>query len=53
MKYFFVISVMFIFNVVALAQKPRARDLGIPFTGETGKFNAIRNLVQFMLIGIV
>ena len=44
MKYFFVISVMFIFNVVALAQKPRARNLGIPFTGETGKFNAITDV---------
>ncbi|WP_339631144.1 P1 family peptidase [Bizionia echini] len=44
MKYFFVISVMFIFNVVALAQKPRARDLGIPFTGETGKFNTITDV---------
>jgi L-aminopeptidase/D-esterase-like protein len=27
-----------------LAQKPRARDLGIPFRGETGPFNAITDV---------
>ncbi|MEC7263798.1 MAG: hypothetical protein VXW38_08665 [Bacteroidota bacterium] len=26
---------------ISYAQKPRARDLGIPFVGEPGKFNAI------------
>ena len=26
------------------AQKPRARDLGVPFTGTTGKFNAITDV---------
>jgi D-aminopeptidase len=30
--------------VVAFAQKPRARDIGIPFTGTTGKFNAITDV---------
>ena len=28
----------------SLAQKPRARDLGIPFTGKTGKLNAITDV---------
>ena len=26
------------------AQKPRARDIGIPFDGTTGKFNAITDV---------
>lgn len=28
----------------AVAQKPRARDLGIPFTGTTGQFNSITDV---------
>jgi D-aminopeptidase len=30
--------------VVVFAQKPRARDIGIPFTGTTGRFNAITDV---------
>ena len=29
---------------IAYGQKPRARDLGIPFTGETGELNAITDV---------
>lgn len=29
---------------VAAAQKPRARDIGIPFDGTPGKFNAITDV---------
>lgn len=31
-------------QIVALAQKPRARDLGIPFEGIPGKYNAITDV---------
>lgn len=31
-------------SVTAFAQKPRARDLGVPFTGTTGQFNAITDV---------
>jgi D-aminopeptidase len=30
--------------VVVFAQKPRARDIGIPFNGTTGRFNAITDV---------
>jgi len=32
------------FQLPALAQKPRARDIGIPFEGTPGKFNAITDV---------
>lgn len=38
-----VISIILTFSL-AYGQKPRARDLGVPFTGETGKFNAITDI---------
>jgi L-aminopeptidase/D-esterase-like protein len=31
-------------QLIAVAQKPRARDIGIPFEGTTGKFNAITDV---------
>lgn len=31
-------------SATAFAQKPRARDLGVPFTGTTGQFNAITDV---------
>ncbi len=49
MKYqiiiFFKLSILLLFTIPTFAQdKPRARDLGIPFNGETGKFNAITDV---------
>lgn len=39
------ISVLYFCSIVqAQAQEPRARDLGIPFTGKIGKFNAITDV---------
>jgi L-aminopeptidase/D-esterase-like protein len=38
-----IFTLLFTF-VQALAQKPRARDLGIPFTGTPGEFNAITDV---------
>ena len=32
------------FGFSPVAQKPRARDLGIPFEGRPGKFNAITDV---------
>lgn len=34
----------FLLSVSATAQKPRARDIGIPFDGQPGKFNAITDV---------
>ncbi len=31
-------------HFIAAAQKPRARDIGIPFEGITGKYNAITDV---------
>ena len=31
-------------SITAFAQKPRARDIGIPFTGTPGKYNAITDV---------
>ncbi len=38
----FIFALLFCFNL--LAQKPRARDIGIPFEGTPGKFNAITDV---------
>ncbi|HEY8225618.1 MAG TPA: P1 family peptidase [Pyrinomonadaceae bacterium] len=38
-----IISLFFLFGIAA-AQKPRARDLGIPFDGTPGQFNAITDV---------
>jgi D-aminopeptidase len=37
------IAFLFIYSV-SIAQKPRARDLGVPFVGEPGAFNAITDV---------
>lgn len=37
------IAFLFIYSV-SIAQKPRARDLGVPFVGEPGEFNAITDV---------
>jgi D-aminopeptidase len=37
-------AVLFLKLDTAQAQKPRARDLGVPFTGATGKLNAITDV---------
>jgi L-aminopeptidase/D-esterase-like protein len=36
--------VLLLISVLSIAQKPRARDIGIPFEGTTGKFNAITDV---------
>ena len=41
--FYFILIPMFIGQTV-LAQKPRARDIGIPFDGTPGKFNAITDV---------
>ena len=40
------ITILFIilFSTYSYGQKPRARDLGVPFVGETGQFNAITDV---------
>lgn len=35
---------LFICSAMLLAQKPRARDLGVPFDGKTGPYNAITDV---------
>lgn len=50
MKVFFVIVFLFSFQFHIHAQKPRARDMGIPFDGITGKFNSITD-VQGVEVG--
>lgn len=35
---------LLLISVLSVAQKPRARDIGIPFEGTTGKFNAITDV---------
>jgi L-aminopeptidase/D-esterase-like protein len=40
----FSISLLVMIQVIVHAQKPRARDIGIPFKGKTGKFNAITDV---------
>lgn len=44
MKYLFFILFVFCQWAISSAQKPRARDLGIPFNGTTGKYNAITDV---------
>lgn len=44
MKNVFTLALLCIFCYSAYAQKPRARDLGVPFAGTTGQFNAITDV---------
>lgn len=44
MKIIIAISVIMSLSSLMYGQKPRARDLGIPFVGTTGQFNAITDV---------
>ena len=44
MKLFLLAAVLFFCKSYTVAQKPRARDIGIPFDGAPGKFNAITDV---------
>ena len=44
MKILVLAAVLFFCNSYTVAQKPRARDIGIPFDGTPGKFNAITDI---------
>jgi D-aminopeptidase len=44
MKSFIIVFLFLLVQLISLAQKPRARDIGIPFDGITGKFNAITDV---------
>ena len=44
MKYPQLICLLLLIQLSVYAQKPRARDIGIPFNGITGKFNAITDV---------
>ncbi len=44
MKPFFFLSLLTVLSFSIVAQKPRARDIGIPFNGTPGKFNAITDV---------
>lgn len=44
MKFFIIFFSFLLMQLIAVAQKPRARDIGIPFEGTTGKFNAITDV---------
>lgn len=44
MKKLNILSLFLLIPLLVLAQKPRARDIGIPFNGTTGKFNAITDV---------
>ncbi|MFZ1748778.1 MAG: P1 family peptidase, partial [Saprospiraceae bacterium] len=50
MKHIFTFILTLILFYTVTAQKPRARDLGIPFDGQTGKYNAITD-VQGIEVG--
>lgn len=44
MHYFATLLVILTIHGSVFAQKPRARDIGIPFTGTSGKYNAITDV---------
>lgn len=44
MKYFKLLCLLLLVQSSIFGQKPRARDIGIPFNGTTGKFNAITDV---------
>lgn len=44
MKYFKLLCILLLFQSNIFGQKPRARDIGIPFKGLTGKFNTITDV---------
>jgi D-aminopeptidase len=44
MKKITILLCIFLVSALVYSQKPRARDLGIPFVGKIGKFNAITDV---------
>ena len=44
MKYLNIVLLSLLIQSNVVAQKPRARDIGIPFNGATGRFNAITDV---------
>ncbi|MBC6998933.1 P1 family peptidase [Cytophaga sp. FL35] len=44
MKRVFIVSLLSLVCLQSYSQKPRARDLGVPFVGSTGEFNAITDV---------
>ena len=44
MKKLSLLALLLLIQTFIQAQKPRARDIGIPFDGTTGKFNAITDV---------
>ena len=44
MKKIFIAALIIFFQLSMQAQKPRARDIGIPFNGTPGKYNAITDV---------
>lgn len=44
MKRIFIVFLVSLIYSQSYAQKPRARDLGVPFVGKTGEFNAITDV---------
>ncbi len=45
MKKIFIVFLLSLICFQSYAQKPRARDLGVPFVGKTGKFNSITDVI--------
>ena len=44
MKRTFILLIVILICFQSFGQKPRARDLGVPFVGITGEFNAITDV---------
>jgi len=44
MKNLITVSIIILFSSIVYGQKPRARDLGIPFVGNTGQYNSITDV---------
>ena len=44
MKNIYIICALMLLSISVYGQKPRARDLGVPFVGEPGAFNAITDV---------
>ena len=50
MKKNIIVAVFILCNLIVAAQKQRARDIGIPFDGTPGKFNAITDVKVWRLV---
>ena len=44
MKRIYILFLIILISSQSYGQKPRARDLGVPFVGKTGEFNAITDV---------